>query len=57
MDAYFIGWFRSVFIWRKDATIPIYYFMTIKKELNEKKCEKEFILYLNVVSKYLSFNI
>ena len=54
--AYFIAWLESIFTWKKKATIPILYFKKIK-ELNERKCEKEFLLYINFDSNCLSVNI
>ena len=53
---YNIAWLGSAFIWKKEANISIFFFQKIK-ELNERKCEKEFLLYMNFDSKCLSIDI
>ena len=47
--AYFIPWLGYVFIWKNTYTYLLNYFLLFKKKSNERKCEKELLLYINIV--------
>ena len=40
-----------------DSFIKVYHKINKKKQLNEKKCEKEFLLLIIIYSKWLSIDI
>ena len=45
--AFFIAWLESVFIWRKEITIPTFDFKKKKKKtLNEQKNVKKSLYYI-----------